>query len=90
MSDDKGSWIERFTRSANEPPAEPNDPKSSRERSAAVVDRARRTTEAARALSDATLDASRKKTLRLRQERLAKEAREGTTEIDKKTKRRRP
>ena len=60
------------------------DPKGSRERAQEKFKRAQRNTDEGRAEIDADLDASRSKTTRLRKQRLAKEAAEGVTELDKK------
>lgn len=61
-----------------------NDPKGARSRAEARFDKAQRTTEDAKAQTDAVLKATRQKTERLRQMRLAQEAAAGKTEIDKK------
>jgi hypothetical protein len=47
-------------------------------------DNFRKTTDEAKSLADADLESARKKTERLRKLRLAKEAGEGVTELDKK------
>ena len=60
------------------------DPKNARSRAEERFNKAKRTTDQAKASSDAALAATRKKTARLKAERLAKEAAEGVTAIDKK------
>ena len=61
-----------------------DDPKGARSRAEERFNKAKRATDEAKATSEADLAATRKKTARLRAERLAKEAAEGATEIDKK------
>jgi len=58
-----------------------------RRRFEARFSKAQKTTEEAAAIVGADLDAARAKTTRLRDERLAKEAREGISELDKKSNR---
>jgi len=60
------------------------DPQSSRERAEAKLNKAQRITDDARAQTDADLQSARRKTDRLRKLRLAKEAKEGVTEPDRK------
>jgi hypothetical protein len=55
-----------------------------RNQAEARFDKARRTTETAQALIDSELAAVRAKTKRLKAARLAQEAKEGVTELDKK------
>jgi len=61
-----------------------DDPKGARERAESKFAQAQRTSDEAKALAGADLDAARKKTERLRKLRLAKEAGEGVTQLDKK------
>ena len=60
------------------------DVKGGRSQAEERFDRARKTTEEAMSIIDLERDAARKKTARLREMRLAKEASEGVTPIDKK------
>ena len=60
------------------------DPKDARSRAEERFDKAQKTTNEARAQIDSDLQAVRKKTSRLRALRLAKDAAEQKTEIDKK------
>jgi hypothetical protein len=60
------------------------DPKDVRTRAEARFSKAQRTTEDATAYVAAELHATRKKTARLKEARLAQEARDGRTAIDKK------
>jgi hypothetical protein len=55
-----------------------------RERAEAKFDKAQKTTDEAKGVVDTELQATRKKTALLRQERLAKEAAEGVSDLDKK------
>ena len=66
------------------------DPKNARSRAEERFNKAKRTTDEAKASADAALTATRKKTARLKAERLAKEAAEGVAEIDKKPRSKKP
>ena len=61
-----------------------DDPKGARARAKSKFAQAQRTSDEAKALAGSELSAVRKKTERLRKLRLAKEAGEGVTELDKK------
>ena len=61
-----------------------DDPKNARSRAEERFNKAKRTTDEAKATSDAILEATRKKTARLKAERLAKQAAEGVSELDSK------
>jgi hypothetical protein len=61
-------------------------PEDARHRAEARFSRAQQITEAATAIIQSELSAARAKTARLREERLAKEAREGVSELDEKPK----
>ena len=64
-----------------------NDPKGARDRAEAKFNKAQKTTdEAKKAAVDSERHATRTKTARLKEERLAKEAAEGRSELDKKPK----
>jgi hypothetical protein len=65
-------------------------PSSARERAEARFDKAQRSTDEARAITDSELSAARKKTERLRKLRLARESGEGITEIDAKPAKKKP
>ena len=67
-----------------------NDPKGARDRAEAKFNKAQKTTDEAKAAVDSERHATRTKTARLKEERLAKEAAEGRSELDKKPKARKP
>ena len=60
------------------------DPKDARSRAEAQFSKKQVTDRESRALIDTDLQATRKKTAKLRAERLAREAREGITDLDRK------
>jgi hypothetical protein len=62
----------------------PSNPKTPRGRGLNPFEKAEQTTREAKSLADADLQAARKKTAGLREQRLAKEAADRQTELDKK------
>jgi hypothetical protein len=60
-------------------------PKDTRDAAEAKFSKAQKTSDEVKGIVDTELQATRKKTARLRQERLAKEAAEGVSELDKKS-----